>query len=526
LELTKTESKIAGEIRRYLREWANRLKLPSDKRVSDYITHIWERGGVQQEFDPEIAKLIEGKVAGSVYDPFLLKRTGGRIDYRQDTWAALQAYTKRAVRKVNLDPALELLKGKADQLELSQYKYLQRLTDRINLRPTEIDDLIDTAIKQTPVGYKLGQRPTAVITQGLRKAVYRGTLGLNVSSAIRNLTQGINTFSELGVKDTTVGYLKLAKNWNSGELEKVGVLRDSFIQDQNLTVFKNILAKADTGLMALFNFAEKVNRGAAYYGAKARALRNGAGEQQAVDFAKGVVRKTQFTFGSIDTPLALSSDIGKTVGQLQSYNIKQIEFLANKVAQKDMAGLLRFVGSTLVVAKVLKDAFGIKLSLLPVNFSLTPSLQAAKGVGELAFGDKEQGLTDIGKVLPAFVPGGVQFKKTAGALSNIAQGGEKNAKGQLKYPAPQDIQGQLRSIIFGPNATPEAQTYYDKNRTPLTTKQTKAVEGGASFDAIQYARRANSLKAKLADIRKNPDLSPEEKKRQIDKLIAEYERGQ
>ncbi|MDP1722959.1 MAG: hypothetical protein Q8L37_07195 [Candidatus Gottesmanbacteria bacterium] len=500
--LNPVEGRVAMEIRGYLADWATKLKLPPSKQISNYITHIWTKGAVEGEFDPALAKLIDQKVAGGVYDPFLLMRKSDRIDYLKDTWAALDAYTKRAVRKYNLDPALEALKAKSPSLELSQYKYLQKLTDRINLRPTEIDTLIDNFIKSTPIGYRFGPRPVTALSQSIRQTVYRGTLGLNVSSALRNLSQGANTYAELGERWTATGYLKLARNWGSNELERVGVLKDSFIQDRNIGVYKNILTKLDEGLFYLFDKAEKINRGAAYYGAKAKALSQNMSEQQAIEYAKGIVRKTQFVFGSIDTPLALSSDINKTLLQFQSFNIKQGEFLLTKVAQRDIAGLVRYVGATLVMAKILKDAFGMKLDLLPINPRLTPSLQAGQATGQMLFGEeqtREEGKRNLIKVAPAFFPGGVQIRKTVEGLQSYNKGESTTPTGNIRFPVEQTFPNYVKSMLFGQYSTPQAQTYFDSNARPLSANQSELVRGGTktySDFMDQQAETKEDLKAR------------------------------
>jgi hypothetical protein len=41
--------------------------------------------------------------------------------------------------------------------------------DRINLRPTQIDNYIDGLIKQSPIGYKMGQRPITNASKHMRR---------------------------------------------------------------------------------------------------------------------------------------------------------------------------------------------------------------------------------------------------------------------------------------------------------------------------------------------------------------------
>lgn len=460
VELTPNELKVATEIKSYLKEWADKLELPQYKRVSDYITHLYEVGQITQEFDEDLAKIIDPRIAKEVYDPFLQKRLGTRIDYLRDTWGALQAYVKRATRKYFMDPALEQLSQQKSSLELSQEKYVKRLTDRINMRPTEIDNLIDNFLKSVPgIGYRFGQRPVTILSQGTRQMVYRGTIGLNVSSALRNLTQGTNTYAELGEKYTLLGYLRLLKNWRSTELQDTGVLRDSFITDQTQSVFKNALGAIDKGLMALFQTAEKVNRGAAYFGAKAKALEQGLSETQAIEKAKEIVRKTQFVFGAIDTPVILSSDLAKTIGQLQTYNIKQLEFLLTKIGKKEFTGMIRWVGSMLVLSKVLKDQFGMRLDLLPIHFSLTPSLQAGQGTLQMVAGNVEEGKTNLAKTIPAFIPGGVQMKKMIEGLKAFKQEASLTPTGRTRFEIEQTPGNFLKSVFMGQWSTPGAQEY-------------------------------------------------------------------
>jgi len=307
VDLVGNEREVANEIKKYLADWADKLDLPEDKRIASYITHIFEKDFIKKEFDPALAKLIDQRVPGSVYDPFLEKRLG-KLGFKEDVWGALDAYVKRATRKVNMDPALKELKGAAKNLDLETYKYVKRYGARINLRPTEIDSLVDNFIKQTPIGYKLGQRPVTALTRKFRGHIYRATLGLNLSSAIRNLSQGTNTYAKLGGKYTTIGYTEFAKRAAAGNLDELvqnNVLTGRFVQDRSLSAIKSTLQKVDEGLFAFFDAAEKLNRGSAYFGAKRMALDKGMSEAEAIKFAKDIVAQTQFRFGAVSTPLAL-----------------------------------------------------------------------------------------------------------------------------------------------------------------------------------------------------------------------------
>lgn len=462
--LSGPEQEVADTLKKYLATWADRLNLPKDGRITNYITHIFDQGFIQKEFDPELAKIIDARVPGSVYDPFVEKRLG-KLGYKENVWQALDAYVKRGVRKVNMDPALRSLQMASDRLDLESYKYVARYVAGVNMRPTEIDSLLDNFIKQTPIGYKLGQRPVMKITQGLRNIFYRATLGLNIGSTLKNLTQGVNTYAELGERYTLTGYIKLLTN-GTKELIDNGVLGEDLIQDQHMGIIKSLGQKVDKALFAPFEAAETINRGAAYYGAKAKALAGGLDAQTAIEYAKGVVRKTQFAFGSIDTPVALQSDIAKTVAQLQTFNIKQTEFLVKMMKQKDFAGLARWTAGSLATVY----SVGKLLGMTP--WDLIPSLKLGGSPTGQIVGAAADSLSSnaqtkaagqkalISAPLKLLVPAGTQINKTIQGVTDVKQGKATTASGKTRYKVANTTPNLIRGALFGPQGLGETQDYY------------------------------------------------------------------
>jgi hypothetical protein len=486
VELVGVEKKVADEMKVYLKEWADRLNLPEDKRIASYITHLFEPDFIQKEFDPEMAKLITDKVAGSVYDPFLEKRLG-KMGYQEDAFAALDAYVKRATRKVNFDPALEALKKASESLDVESTKYIQRLTSRVNLRPTEVDTLVDNLFKSV-FGYKAGVRPVAKLTGQVRQWIYRGTLGLNLGSALRNLTQGANTYAKLGEKYSVIGYSKLfyrLTTRNLDELFEHGILDDALIEDRKLGVYKSLLQKFDGTLFKFFDLAEKINRGAAYFGAKSKGLAQGMTEAEAVDFGRRIVRETQFAFGNVDTPLMLSSDLAKLGFQLQSYNFKQIEFLKNMVKNKEFAGLIRFSAASIGMVYTIGQMFGMKPSdIIPtVRFGGSPFGNFFSGLYDMVAGnaqEKTQAKQKFGATLSAFVPAGSQIRKTIQGIEAFNKGKDTTATGRTRYKIEQTPGNAFRAALFGKSSLPAAQEYYDS--IGKKKKKTAAPAGGNIFD--------------------------------------------
>ncbi len=512
IKLPPNEQKIAEEIRVWLSEWADRLKLPKDNRISHYITHIFEPDLIAKEFDEDLAKIIKNKVPGSVYDPFLLERLGAK-GYVEDTWRALDAYVKRGTRKVHMDPALEKLKAASKDMEQSQFDYVKKYADRVNMRPTDIDTMVDNMLKSIPgVEYKLGQRPTARITQASRRMVYRGLLGLNASSALRNLSQGANTYAKLGEKYTALGYLHLLKK-GTKELEEVGVLHNNFIQDRVINASHKFWEKTDKGLFYLFEKAEKINRGAAYFGAKAQALKRGMSEADAINYAKDIVRDTQFTFGSVDTPVALQSDLVKTFTQLQSFTIKQMEFLGEMAKNKEFLGLTRYALAGLAFVYTIGKLFGMEPDhLIPTfRFGPPPTLQAGwEGIKALTDAPDQYGgdrttkekLTDVSKGLLNYIPAAAQAKKTYQGLTAVNEGGSFTKAGNLQYSIPETTENKIRAGLFGKYALPQAREYYDNKEGKLKDKEVEKFEKAETAKSVETRKESYKLYQEIKNLPK------------------------
>lgn len=535
ISLTPQEKEIALEIKAWLSEWADRLGLPEDQRIARYITRIFDDQLAEKEFDEDLAKIIRDKIPGSVYDPFLQKRLGAR-GYREEVWPALDAYVKRATRKVYMDPALERIKDKAASFEESQWDYIKKYTDALNMRPTAMDNLIDNSIKQL-IGYKFGGRPLMRLTSTLRRIQSRGLLGLNLSTALRNLSQGANTYAVLGEKYTALGYLKLFSSGALQELKENHVLGSSFIQDRVISSTKKAAQQMDKTLFYFIEQGERINRGAAYFGAKAKYIsehtKNLQGvtvipedlEKDAIAYAKKVVRQTQFAFGSIDSPVGMSSDIMKTVLELGSYTTKQIEFLADLAKNKNWIGLLRYALFGALFTYTIGKAFNMTLKdLIPAyRIGLPPSLKFPGAVaGAIMNTPDKYGATrsiskkaeDVGAAAFGLVPASGQIKKTYTGAKAIFSGGTQAKSGKTLFKAPETILGDAQALLFGANSTQEAQDYFNGTSAAQTAydKIKKSPSPAAAFDdlATKDPALAKQVAAIEADVQKG--ITPDDKK--------------
>lgn len=510
IELTPQEKQVATEIRQYLNTWADRLDIPYSNRISNYITHIFEKGDVELEFNPDIAKLIDQKVAGSVYNPFMEKRIG--VDnYITDTWRALDAYIKRAARKVNLDPALDRIEVAANKLDLESLKYVQRYISRVNMRPTEVDSLLDNAIKQT-VGYKFGTRPVANLSRKVRQVIYRATLGLNPGSAIRNLSQGANTYAKLGEKYTIKGYINLLTK-GTKELYDVGVLDDGFIQDRSFHAVKGVTEKLDPILFSFFDLAEKINRGSAYFGAKAKALASGVSEKEAIEAAKALVRDTQFSFAKIDTPVILGSDLVKLFTQFSGYSVKQVEFLTSMLANKEFAGLARYISASLLYIGTVGKLIGMDLKEVLPSFRFQPPfMQIGENIkGLIDQEDRVSPKKALMSLAALTLPAGTQLKKTYEGLDTVSKGYSETESGRVRFPVDQSVGHYIRGGLFGQWNLPEAKEYFKNNERVLGEKQSEHLKSlsdkKSAYQEILKKRENDANEDKVKNLVKESGVS-------------------
>lgn len=513
ITLQGEELKVANEIKVWLAEWADRLKLPEDNRIASYITHLFDDQLIQKEFDEDLAKIIEDKIPGEVYNPFLEKRLGAK-GYIQDAWKALDAYVKRATRKVHMDEALEELEIASGTLEKSQFNYVKRFANNVNMRPTELEETFDNAIKQL-IGYKEGQRPTIKILGTARQMVARGAFGLNLGTAMRNLSQGANTYAKLGEKYTVLGYAKLFSKKNMQEVIDSGVLGVGFIQDRVLSSRKQALQKIDKGLFFFLDMAERANRGAAYLGAKAKAIDMGKTEAEAIRYAKDIVSETQFRFGAVDTPVALNSAILKTLTQFQSYTVKQTEFLANMLKNKEYAGLIRYAGAGLTFVYTIGQLFGMKPEeLVPMfRFEAPPIFKGPWELGKAVLDtpdkygqprDLAQKAEDVMKPFALFIPASTQAQKTYKGINANIEGGSYTKDGKLQFESGKTTAQKVQNVLFGKYASPEAKAYFKR----LEATEDANAEMENVYNYIQELKKNGNEQEALQIFN---DLSDEEK---------------
>jgi hypothetical protein len=496
--LQPKERSIVEEIRPILDSYARRLGLvPGSGYLRDYFPHTFGDKSMRAEIPEDIAMRISQQEdpASSVYNPFTTKRHGVE-GYKLDTWSALDAYFRRATRSVHMDPVLSRINKKsADLTDPSQALYIKEFIDRVNFRPTRADTGLDNLFKRLEsffggmfgVSLGLGPRPTRKITGKVNRAASRGAFWFNPKTAIRNITQGVNTYSELGELYTVIGYAEMAKKMamqDFTELHREGILEYSIADDISVKpAMEQAWTQADRAGFSLMRLTEFFNRAPAYFGAKAKGMAEGMSEREAMEYAKDVVEDTQFRYDELGTPIGLSSDIMKTFTKFQPFTIKQTEFLGRKIKEGDVLGLARYVAGSAGILYAAGAAIGLDWTdflpgarILEEGKYVPPILQPFFAAAAAALNvpgkfnqtrpqdnpleriimDKE-----FHKSMLLFTPGGVEGQRLYKSKKTYDAKGKISASGKsMTFPVDtSDPVNVLKLFLLGEYNTKEGQEY-------------------------------------------------------------------
>lgn len=260
------------------------------------------------------------------------------------------------------------------------------------------------------------------------KAYYLRYIGLNPYSAATNLTQTwFNTIPEIGYKATGAAVQKLfhpnaevrKSTWEA--VRKSGIFQDYPGLEESTGLANKFL---DTTFFGMFKGAEKVNRAIAYVGGLDRAKVLGLTGADARDFARNVVRKTQFYYGKKD-PIPLIQNSPST-WMFANFPLKQGEFLRDTIRSGDKGKIARLATQYGTGAIGASAAAGFEKDPLTATAGLMfdvvpgpgPIIKDMADFGTYLYRLGQQEDVDWGKeskrwvkTAGTFVPGASSFKK-------------------------------------------------------------------------------------------------------------------
>jgi hypothetical protein len=374
----------AKELRVVLDDLGRRFGIPPERRIRDYITHIFDRGNPEL-VEPELFSAM--KFTGKIENPYLNKRLGA-TDYLEDVVGALDAYVRAGMKNLYLHQPVKELQSILSKAGKAGHKmpantrdfledYLFYMTgarhtmeSRVGLLMQGMAAMGSSLAKAVPMSKGMRARldrftkeimnaPAHISyrrgVDWVRGNMFIGALGLAADSALTNLTQGVNTFAEFGSKVFLRGYREMAAG-KLGNKKVVALLKESGILEEShwhrLIEGTPLQIRQAVGdrFMVLFQQAEQINRSSAFLGVyrgamegtlKPQVARNlgieagvRASHGQALAAGKKAAAITQFNYMSTGTPLMFQHPMGKLFGQLGSFPLRQIEFLSPLQAAK------------------------------------------------------------------------------------------------------------------------------------------------------------------------------------------------
>jgi len=245
-------------------------------------------------------------------------------------YAALDIFKSRSISR------FERQFGPFDKEHKGIAQYIKNYINDVNGNPTQVEELINNTMAKVPAvskffGRYLGDRPALQLASTTTNAVAIAKLGLyNISTALVNATTLINAYAKLGAKWITQGMRRAAMRsaTDRGVLKQIGV-------DVQLGLESGAgYSKAGMGRLfnastAAFQATEKFLRRATGLGAYYKVLAEGKTRQEAINYAKDVIRLTQFEYGIGDAPAFIrrAGPVGQVLFQFKKFPVKQLEFI-------------------------------------------------------------------------------------------------------------------------------------------------------------------------------------------------------
>jgi len=275
-------------------------------------------------------------------------------------YIALDTFKRNAINKSQKDGWI------MENEQKGVRKYIKDYVDDINGNPTQIEGFLmryEGLRKDGWIGRHFeGGRPLQRMASGATSTMAVTKLGLyNVSAAIVNASQIMNTNAILGSKWTKVG-LEKARMWDKGKMttRDKGIVRQLAIEEQlglehetltgNIHDVGQILQRTTRWFQAVEQFNRRtVGLGAYYKFASENAGKNYGtfpeghprwGEQvnhkmhlhkEALVNARQAIDSTQFDYTVYDAPglIRRGGPIGSVLAQFKKFPIKQTEFILN-----------------------------------------------------------------------------------------------------------------------------------------------------------------------------------------------------
>ncbi|KJS23153.1 MAG: hypothetical protein VR72_03025 [Clostridiaceae bacterium BRH_c20a] len=513
--------------------------------------------------DPKLAGISPFTKPKSKWLSFAQRRTGAGA-FTEDAVGGFLNYLPNASYGINIDPHIgqfrNLAKSLADSTENSK-----NLNNFINFLNQFSNDLSGKTNMMDRVFQDYMGRSLFKSVEWLNKRVKANVILGNFGSALSqlgNIPQGIayaKQHSISGVKRTIRSIFE-----PDAAIKQSGFIKERFVDRMFRQFDVSTLDNLRNMAIYMMEQSDRIGTEIIWNSAYEKALAEGI--QNPIKQADDITRNLVAGRGIGEVPLGQKSKVIQTLipFTLEVSNLWKVQ--KDFVKSKDMGALLTLYSAAFVYNEVMEKVRGTRIVFDPIDALrdafTEEDLNALERGGRLAgevlsslpFGqyiggavlDENQrekyfgrndptrfggglllskGLQDpLYKLLPPF--GGMQISKTIRGADALTSGGVYSNDGtKLKYPIKDNPTNAVKGLFFGPSGFSETKDYYENDRRPLSENQTKQVEQNPqAYSAIIRKRQIDGIKTKVDEVRKNKNLTFEQKKKEIDKLMQQLQR--
>ncbi len=499
----------------------------------DYYTHAQEMGSVWNQLrnkggdiNPVLEQISEFTRPNRKFNPFALRRKGG-AEFIEDAGRAFEAYLNPILHNKHMTESIVRHRAVADILAHNTLK-----TKNVNQFIFSLRDAADSlAGKTNPfdralMNRVLGRKPIQLISQASTRLAKNRIIG-NVGSAVMQISGVPNSVMKNNIIRTSKGLLTQAVSPFLGKNDPL--LKSKFLLrrygEKGLhhgeSVFPTIIKRGEKIASIPFEVIEKnITKGlwrASFNNAYSQGYRGLELIQKTDEITASIVgarsigeKALAFESGVLSLPLQFQLEVN-THAQLWADEVFKKIF-------KNPVKATRAATETAITLFLFNTLFNKTMGRTPLPDPIRAAGEAmeadtwSEGIGRIGgealssvaggqffanlvphdirkkyFGRSEVGIypggipitsalegvfrTPTNFVFDFVLPyGGGQLKKIFQGIEGVDKMGSFNKSDKLQFPINQNQ--WLQVILFGKYSTKEAQEYFDKQRTPLTEKQT------------------------------------------------------
>ncbi len=381
----KKELRVSNQVSRYfdiLLDLQNRHRARYGKDpikpLSKYRPHLFDavrKAAYDEKFAPPdyFADIMEFTPPKEANQPYLKPRRGA-TGYKENIWAALDAYGFRSTDYVSDDGLRQVHNvidwlgkemksneraGKTSPIDLMGIKTnLRGWADRYAGRPGKIDTFIKNAAKDMPAPLKPYFGNLERISGIWRTITYTGAMGWRPKLALRNLGQHSLIIGEVGPKRLWNAITTRNTNEAKQALSYSDVLKTrelGFAPEVPYGLTLDTMESLRRGAFTMFRTADRINVEDAFLAGylettKGKYVKSGTDlHKKAVRRGDSVAALTQFMYtkgnrGPISNLWGLSSSIGKVASMFTTWPINKIELDIAWSREGQRHKLVRYLG--------------------------------------------------------------------------------------------------------------------------------------------------------------------------------------